>query len=41
MKRVALGDLASEQAITPVNAIEASKRSMQELTRLESWEGRS
>jgi hypothetical protein len=33
MKRVALGDSASRQAVTKVNAEQASKRIMQELTR--------
>ena len=33
MKRVALGDPASRQAVTKVNAEQASKRIMQELTR--------
>ena len=33
VQRVALGDLASLQAVTRVNAVQASKKLMQELTR--------
>jgi hypothetical protein len=35
------GDLASLQAVKEMNAVQASKRSMQELTRHESRESRS
>jgi hypothetical protein len=40
VQRVASGDLASLQAVTRVNAVQAPKRVMQEPTRRESREGR-
>ncbi len=40
VKRVALGDPASRQAVTKVNAEQASKRIMQELTRRHFGESR-
>lgn len=40
MKRVALGDPASMQAVTKVNVEQASKRIMQELTRRHFGESR-
>ena len=40
VQRVALGDLASLQAVMRMNAVQASKKLMQELTRRDSRESR-
>jgi hypothetical protein len=41
MERIAFGDSASKQAVTRVNAEQASKRAMRKPTRLNNGEGRS